>query len=68
LLALEMRLFEDVSGVTDALQGKEAQAGVSATLYRQQTQNAVVALADLFETFNNFRTARDNKAVKLISV
>ncbi|MBP5314254.1 MAG: hypothetical protein J6Y87_00120 [Muribaculaceae bacterium] len=68
LLALEMRLFEDVSGVTDALQGKEAQAGVSATLYRQQTQNAVVALADLFETFNNFRTARDNKAVKLISI
>lgn len=65
LLALEMRLFEDISGVTDALQGKEAQAGVSATLYRQQTQNAVVALADLFETFNSFRSVRDDKAARL---
>ena len=65
LLALEMKLFEDITGVTDALRGKEAQAGASATLYRQQTQNAITALADIFETFKSLRATRDAKALAM---
>lgn len=67
LLALEMKMFEDISGVTDALQGKDAGRGVSASLYQQQTRNAVIALADIFETFNSFRTSRNAKSLAIAS-
>lgn len=60
LLSLQMKLFEDISGVSGALQGKTANVGTAAQLYDRQTENASIALADIFETFNSFRKLRDN--------
>ncbi len=62
LLQLEMKLFEDVSGVSNALMGKNISATTGSVLYESQIKNATIALADIFETFNHFRSERDKKA------
>ncbi len=59
LLQLEMKLFEDVSGVSNALMGKNVSATTGSALYESQIKNATIALADIFETFNHFRKERD---------
>lgn len=62
LLNLEMSMFRQISGVSQALQGQLSGSNLSASLYDQQVQNSAIALLDIFETFNNFRAARDTKA------
>lgn len=54
LLRIQLNLFEDISGVTGALQGKPGFAGMSASLYNQQTQNATTTLVDLLNSFGEF--------------
>ena len=54
LLQLQLKMFEDISGVNGALQGKMGYAGTSGTLYAQQTQNATMSLLDLLDTFSDF--------------
>lgn len=54
LLNLQLKFFEDISGVNGALEGKLANASMSAALYGQQTQNATTALRDLLGTFDEF--------------
>ncbi len=61
LLSLEMKLFEEVSGVGTALMGRGVTAGTGSALYESQIKNATIALADIFETFNHFRSERDKK-------
>ena len=52
--------LEQVSGVSGALQGHSDVGGNSATLYEAQSQNATIALTDLFDTFTAFRQQRNN--------
>lgn len=54
LLNMQLKMFDDVSGVNGALQGKSAWAGMSASLYAQQAQNAAVTLTDLYNAFSSF--------------
>ncbi len=54
LLNIQLRMFEDVSGINSALQGKLESSSVSGTLYSQQTQNALISLRDLIESFREF--------------
>lgn len=54
LLNIQLRFFEDISGVTGALQGKPGFSGQSASHYHQQTQNATTTLLDLMESFSSF--------------
>lgn len=54
LLNLQLKFFEDISGVNGALQGKPGYSGMSAALYNQQTQNATTSLLDLLDTFSEF--------------
>ena len=65
MLALQMQLIRDISGVHGALQGKEAKSGTAASLYAQEASNAQVNIADLLEKFTEFRQARDYKLVKI---
>ena len=52
--------------MSGALQGKTGVAsGNSATLYQSEVQNASIALADVFDTFNGFRRERDKKVLGL---
>ena len=54
LLQTQLNFMEDISGVTGALQGKTGNAGVSGTLYEQQTRNSTLSQLDLLDTFRNF--------------
>lgn len=66
LLNMEYKLLEDISGVTGSLQGKQGFAGMSASLYNQQTQNATTSLLDLLESFSSFVLDGAYKDVKNI--
>lgn len=62
-LQLQMKLFEDISGVSDSLSGRGASGARGAELYESQVRNATIALGDIFETFVSFLNARNEKAV-----
>lgn len=66
LLNLQLKFFEDISGVNGALQGKPGYSGMSAALYNQQTQNATTSLLDLLDTFSEFTRDAAYKDVKNI--
>lgn len=54
LLNIQLKMMEDISGVNGALQGKLESSSMSGTLYNQQTQNALISLADLLKSFESF--------------
>lgn len=66
LLNLQLKFFEDISGVNGALQGKPGFSGESAAHFNQQTQNATMSLLDILDTFNNFVIDGAYKDVKNI--
>lgn len=66
MLSMQMKMFENISGVHGAIQGKAAPSGTPYALYAQQMQNSSLNLVDLFESFKCFRTDRDTKLVKTI--
>lgn len=65
MIQLQMKLLEEISGVSGALQGRNVNTSGSASLYQSQADNASLALTDIFETFNAFRSARDKKILGL---
>lgn len=64
LLSLQLKFFEDISGVSGALQGKPGFSGESAAHYNQQTQNATMTLLDLLESYSSFVVDGAYKDVK----
>lgn len=64
LLNMQLKFFEDISGVTGALQGKPGYSGESASHYNQQTENATKSLFDLLECFSCFVVDGAYKDVK----
>lgn len=65
MVNLQMRLFEQISGVSGALQGQASGATTGAQLYESQVNNSTIALSDIFETFDSFRRDRDRKAAEV---
>lgn len=66
LLNMQLKFFEDISGVNGALQGKPGYSGMSASLYNQQAQNATTSLLDLLDSFSSFIRDGAYKDVKNI--
>ncbi|MGM9694763.1 MAG: hypothetical protein ACI3YC_07125, partial [Alloprevotella sp.] len=66
LLSMQLKFFEDISGVNGAIQGKPGYSGMSASLYSQQTQNATTSLLDILDTYNSFLREGAYKDVKNI--
>ena len=64
LLNMQLKFFEDIPGVTGALQGKPGYSGESASHYNQQTENATKSLLDLLECFSCFVVDGAYKDVK----
>ncbi len=60
MIELQMKLFEEISGVNGALQGKDPTVN-SGGAYQLQSENANIALSDVFDTFQAFRRQRDRK-------
>lgn len=62
LLSLELKMLEDVSGVSNALLGRSSGGGnVGYERYESEVRNATVAINDLLLTFVHFREERDEK-------
>lgn len=61
LLSLELKLFEDVSGVSNALLGQSSNAAGGAGLFDAQVRNSTIALADIFDTYESFLADRDRR-------
>ena len=59
-------MVQQISGVSSALQGQSIGGNMSASLYETQVQNSTIALLDVFETFNSFRSVRDRKAITTV--
>lgn len=64
LLNIQLKFFEDISGVTGALQGKASFSGESAAHFNQQTQNSTMTLLDLLESYSSFIVDGAYKDVK----
>lgn len=64
LLNLQLKFFEDISGVHGALQGRPGASSVSGTLYNQQAQNATMSLLDILDSFSQFVIDAAYKDVK----
>ena len=62
MIALQLKLFDDVSGVSGALQGHSSNER-SAGIYELQARNSAIALTDIFDTFTAFREARNRLLV-----
>lgn len=67
LLNIQLKMFEDVSGVNGALEGKVNSGSVSGTLYNQQTRQAMTALLDILESYNSFILEGARLDLRLIS-
>lgn len=66
LLNLQLKFFEEITGINGALQGKPGYAGTSAAKYNQETQNATLSLLDILESYSSFVRAGAYKDVKNI--
>ena len=63
LLSLELKLFDEISGVSSALMGRTDSATTGSSLYEAQVRNAALALADTFRSFQSFTAARNRHLV-----
>lgn len=66
LLAIQMKLMNEISGVHGAIQGQGAKAGTPASLYAQEAQNATLNILEYMEVFARWRQSRDTKALQTI--
>jgi hypothetical protein len=66
LLQIQMNLLEQISGVTNAIQGQKANSGTPMGMYQMQASNAQINNRVYFEFFFQRRSKRDLKAVKTI--
>ena len=54
MLSMQLKFFEDITGIHGAVQGKPGFSGMSGSLYSQQTQNATMSLLDILDSFSSF--------------
>lgn len=65
-LAMQMKLIQDIAGVSSAIQGQQAKSGTPSSLYAQEAMNSTVNTKDLFESFAWYKEQRDTKMLKVI--
>ena len=65
MLQIQLKLFEDISGVSNVLQGKSSSSVIGTKTLQHQIDNATMALADIFDTFNAFRSDRNQKIINI---
>ncbi|MBP5545741.1 MAG: hypothetical protein J6X59_00455 [Bacteroidales bacterium] len=66
LLSLQLKFFEDISGVNGVMQGKASFAGESGSHAQAMMQSAATSLVDIFASFNDFQEESAYKDIKNI--
>lgn len=64
MLAMQMKLVNEIAGVNGALQGHTAKSGTPSSLYAQEAMNSATNIKDVLETFSGYKKDRDTKALK----
>ncbi len=54
LLNIQLKMMEDVSGVSGALQGRMDSKSMSGELFGRQTENSLTSLRDILESYRGF--------------
>jgi len=67
MLALQLQLIQDISGVHGAIQGIAPQSGTPSSRFAQEAQNALLNTLDYMNTFNSFLARRNYKMLKIIT-
>ena len=65
MIQLQLQLMTEISGISGALQGKQAKSGTASSLYAQESQNSANNLVDILTTFNSWRERRDKKMLQV---
>lgn len=65
MLSLQMKLLDNISGISDAVAGRAINSSTGNALYENQLRNSIVALADLLDAFGALRDERDRKALNI---
>ncbi|MDE5811786.1 MAG: hypothetical protein K2H61_05725 [Muribaculaceae bacterium] len=66
LLAVQLKMFEDVSGVSQALMGKTGGGGnVGIERYEAEVRNATITINDILKTFQHLRSQRNELMLNL---
>lgn len=66
LLQLEVEWINDISTVSGAMQGAQANAGTPASRYAMEMQNSTTSVSSLFARFNSFELQLARKKLKMI--
>lgn len=66
MLAMQMRLMSEISGLSGAIQGQVAAPGTPSSLYAQQASNSLINHKTLFDTMTRNECDRDEKLLKVI--
>lgn len=64
LLNIQLKMFEDISGVNGALQGRPGFSGESGSHAQVMTQNATTSLIDILDSFSSFIVDASYKDLK----
>jgi len=66
MLSLQMKLVQDISGVSSAIQGQTPKSGTPSSLYAQEAQNSSINIKDYMDEYSEYKRDRDLKALKVI--
>lgn len=66
MLQLQLKLFQEITGVSEAIQGQTPKSGTPSSLYAQQAQNSLINIKDFFEVYAWHRKKIDMKTIKVI--
>lgn len=64
MLKTQIDLFQDISGVSSTLLGKNISGAVGAARYESEFRNSAVAILDLLRTFDDFIAVRNSLMMK----
>lgn len=66
MLNLEMNFMQQISGISNAIQGQTPRSNTPSSLYAQEAQNSTLNYRILFEVFNRYIKKRDEKLLKVL--
>jgi hypothetical protein len=66
LLQLQLKLMQEISGVSYAIQGQKAGSSTPSSLYAQEAENSAINSKDVMESFTFYLKQRDQKLLKVV--
>jgi hypothetical protein len=66
MIGIQMKLMQEIFGVSPAMQGQRATSGTPSSLYAQEAQNSTINSKDIMDFYSWYIEQRDYKVMKLI--